>query len=239
MNKLARLIKGEFNRLLKYKILPVSLVTAVIWIGLFLFISAEEAREIAPLVIFVDVAAMSILLLGASHHLEKQDGTIRTMMVMPVSMGQILTAKTIASMALALESAVVTAAALYIIHRVTFNYFLLLLFVVIAGAAHAAIGFILSLNSRDFTTMLGMLMLYMLVFVMPSIFLSLGIIDAKYEFLFMISPSHSASHLISSAVTGEYQFGMAVGGCIYLAVLAAVLLRFAVYPEFKDNAARG
>lgn len=239
MNKLARLIKGEFNRLLKYKILPVSLVTAVIWIGLFLFISAEEAREIAPLVIFVDVAAMSILLLGASHHLEKQDGTIRTMMVMPVSLGQIITAKTAASMLLAIESAVVTAAALYLIHGATFNYALLLLFVAIAGAAHAAIGFVLSLNSKDFTTMLGLLMLYMFVCTVPSILFSFGIVDAKYEWLFMISPSHSASHLISSAVRGEYQLAMIIAGCLYLTILAAALFRFAVYPKFKDNAARG
>ena len=96
MNKLAKLIKGEIKRLVRYKILPVSLATTALWIGLFLFVSAAEARQIAPLVIFVDVAAMSVLLLGASHHLEKQDGTIRTMMVMPVPLGQILTAKTVA-----------------------------------------------------------------------------------------------------------------------------------------------
>jgi len=239
MSKLARLIKGEIKRLIRYKILPVSLATAAIWIGLFLFISAEEARRIAPLVIFVDVATMSILLLGASHHLEKQDGTIRTMMVLPVSLGQVLTAKAVGSMLLALESAVVTAAALYVIHRITFDYVVLLLFVVVAGAAHAAIGLVLSLNSKDFTSMLGLFVIYLFVFTIPSILFSLGVVDAKYEWLFMISPSHAANHLISSAVRGEYEFGMAVGGCVYLAVLAAVLFRFAVYPKFRDNAARG
>ncbi len=90
MSSLKKLIAGELKRLMRYKILPVSLATVIIWIVLFLFISEREAREIAPLLIFVDVAAMSILLLGASHHLEKQEGTIRSMMVMPVSPGQIL-----------------------------------------------------------------------------------------------------------------------------------------------------
>ncbi|MGI6706258.1 MAG: ABC transporter permease [Clostridia bacterium] len=239
MNKLNWLIKGELKRLLKYKILPVSLATAVLWIGLFLFVSAKEARDIAPLVIFVDVAAMSILLLGASHHLEKQDGTIRAMMVVPVSLEQIITAKTIASMILAIESAVITSLALYLIHRVTFNYAMLLLFVAIAGAAHAAIGFVLSLNSRDFTSMLGLLLVYMFIFTIPSILFSFGIVDAKYEWLFMISPSHSANHLISSAMMGEYQLDTIIGGSLYLVILAAILFKFAVYPKFKDNAARG
>ncbi|HHT85039.1 MAG: ABC transporter permease [Bacillota bacterium] len=106
MSSQARLVAGELKRLAKYNILPVSLATAIIWVVLFLFLSEQEAREITPLLIFVDVAAMSILLLGASHHLEKQEGTIKTMMVMPVSTGQILAAKTVASMVLAVESAV-------------------------------------------------------------------------------------------------------------------------------------
>ncbi len=239
MSSLIKLIAGELNRLVKYKILPVSLVTAIIWIVIFLFLSENEAREITPLLIFVDVAAMSILLLGASHHLEKQEGTIRTMMVMPISMGQILTAKTIASMILAIESAVVTSVALFFIHGITFNYIVLLLFVAIAGAAHAAIGFVLSLRSRDFTSMLGLLMGYMFLFTIPSILFSFGIIDAKYEWLLMVSPSHSASHLITSAVTGNFEIGMVIAGCLYLTFLSAVLFKFEVYPRFKDNAVRG
>lgn len=135
MKNLSKLIAGEMKRLIRYKILPVSLVTAVLWIILFLFLSESEAREIAPLLILIDVAAMSILLLGASHHLEKQEDTIRSMLVMPVSYGQILAAKAVSSLVLAVESAVVTSAALFFIHGVTFNYAVLLLFVAIAGAA--------------------------------------------------------------------------------------------------------
>ena len=239
MGKLNRLVKGELLRLVRYKILPVSLATAVLWIGLFLFMSAEEAWKIAPLVIFVDVAGMSILLLGASHHLEKQDGTIRTMMVLPVPLGQILTAKALASMVLALESAVVTSAALFFIHGVTLNYAALLFFVAIAGAAHAAIGFVLSLRSRDFTSLIGIFTAYILLYTLPSLLFSVGAIPAKYEWLLLLSPSHAASHLINSAVLGKYQAGMAAAACVYLVLLAGALFKFAVYPQFKDHAARG
>ncbi|NLO82295.1 MAG: ABC transporter permease [Clostridiales bacterium] len=239
MSRLTKLVVGELKRLVRYKILPVSLATAIVWIVLLLFLSENEAREIVPLLICVDVAAMSILLLGASHHFEKQEGTIKTMMVMPVSPGQILAAKTVGSMVLAVESAVVTSAALFFIHRITFNYPVLLLFVVIAGVAHAAIGFVFSLISRDFTSMLGLLLAYMFPFTIPSILFSFGIIDAKYEWLLMVSPYHSASYLITSAVTGDYDIAMVLAGCLYLTVLAAVLFKYAVYPMYKDNAARG
>lgn len=239
MNTLTRLIKGDVQRLVRYKILPVSLVTAAVWIALFFFLSPQEARGTAPLFIFVDVATMSIPLLGAAHHLEKQDGTIRTMLVLPVSVGQIIAAKTAASLVLALESAVLTAAALYLIHGVTFDYGLLLLFVVVAGAAHAAIGFVLALRSRDFTSLLGLLVVYLFIFTLPSLLFSLGVVDSRWEWLFLISPSDAASRLITSAVMGEVQAPQAAAACLYLALLAAVLFRFAVFPQFKDNAVRG
>lgn len=239
MSTQTKLIAGELMRLMKYNILAAGQVTAVIWVLLLLLVSASEALKITPLLIFVDVSAMSILLLGASHHLEKQDGTMKTMMVLPVSAWQILAAKTVASMTLALISAVATAAALYLIHKITFNYVLLLLFVVIAGVAHAAIGLVLSLRSRDFTSMLGLLMAYMFVFTIPSILFSLGVIDAKYDWLLMISPSHCANYLIRAAVSGDFETTTAAAACVYLAILAAGLFKFAVYPSFKDNAVRG
>ncbi len=239
MKSLAKLIDGEMKRLLRYKILPVSLATTFVWIVLLLFLSQKEAREMAPLLICVDVAAMSILLLGASHHFEKQEGTIKTMMVLPVSLVEIIAAKTIGSMVLALESAVVMSVALFLIHGITFNYIVLLLFIAIAGAAHAAIGFAFSLRSRDFTSMLGVLIGYMFLFTIPSILFGFGIIDTKYEWLLMISPYHSASHLITSAVTGDFDIAMTITGCLYLVILAVFLFKFAVYPMFKDNAARG
>ncbi|WP_124728198.1 ABC transporter permease [Staphylospora marina] len=239
MSKFTKLVSGELKRMVTYKILPVSLATAVVWMVLLVYLTENEAREIAPLLIFVDVAAMSILLLGAFHHLEKQEGTIRTMMVLPVSPGHILAAKTIAAMVLAVESAVVTSAALFFIHGIRFNWWVLLLFVVIAGAAHAAIGFVLCLESKDFPSMLGLLVAYMFLFTVPSILFSFGVIDAKYEWLLMISPSHAASHLITSVVSGDYDPPLMIAACLYLVILSAVLFKFAVYPKFKGHAVKG
>jgi ABC-type transport system involved in cytochrome c biogenesis permease component len=135
MKTTVKLLLGELKRLIRYKILPVSLVTALLWFALFLFLSREESFFIAPLLIYVDSTIMVILLVGAFNHLERQDGTISTMMVLPVSIGSILTAKAAASMMLALSSMVVTAAALYFIHNLVFDYAALFLFILLTGAA--------------------------------------------------------------------------------------------------------
>lgn len=239
MKSIARLILGELRRLVTYKILPISLVTAFIWIIVFLFISKEEARNIAPFLIFIDVSTMSIMLIGASHHFEKQEGTIKSMLMMPISLTEILAAKVISSMVLGLESAIVTSAALFIIHGVTFNYLLLFIFIIIAGVTHAAIAFILALISKDFTSSLGLLMAYIIPFQLPTMLFAFDIIDKKYDWLLMFSPSHAASSMITSAVSGEFEVGRIIIASIYLVLLTAALFKFAVYPKFKSNAVRG
>ncbi|TAH64246.1 MAG: hypothetical protein EWM47_13045 [Anaerolineaceae bacterium] len=239
MRSIPKLILGELRRLIRYKILPVSLFTSIIWIIIFLFISKEEARNIAPLLIFVDISMMSIILIGASHHFEKQEGTIKSMMMMPVSLGEIIGAKVISSMVLGIESAIVTSAALYFIHGFTFNYLILLAFILLAGVTHAAIAFILALNSKDFTSTLGLLMAYILPFQVPTVLFYFGIIDRKYEWVLMFSPSHTAGSLINFAVADEFKMAQVIAGCVYLIILTIVLFKFFVYPKFKSNAVRG
>lgn len=237
MKGMLKLLKGELKRLVLYKILPVSLVTSLIWIGIFLFISAEEARELLPMLIFVDASLMAVILVGASHHLERQEGVIKSMMIMPVSMGQILCSKIIASMVLAVEAAVIASLALLVIHGVTVNYALLLLYVVIVGTAHAAIGFFLALHSRDFAAMLAFYMAYMIPMTLLPMLNVFGIISIN-EWLMFISPSQSSLVMLSSAVA-EYDAVKVVAACAYLAALSFVLIRFAVYPKFKNVSVRG
>jgi ABC-type multidrug transport system permease subunit len=239
MKNTVKLVGHELHRLIRYMILPVSLATSLIWVIILLFLSAEEALVMAPIFIFTDVALMSVILIGASHHLEKQEGTIRSMLMMPVSIGEILAAKTAASMVLALESVVVTVLGLYFIHGIRVDAVLLLLYVVVASLAHAGIGFTLSLLSRDFTSMLGLLMGYMFAFAIPSMLYAFKLIPQSFEWILWISPSHAASTLISSAVSGSLTFFKVAGALVYLFAVFAVSFRFAVYPKFRNQAVRG
>lgn len=238
MKNFIKLTLGELNRLIKYMILPISMVTSLIWIVVFFLINADEALGLAPLAIFTDVAVMSVVLIGAAHHLEKQEGSVKSLFMTPVTIGQILASKILSSMVMALESLVVIAAALYFIHGITFNYLLMFVFVVIASCAHAGIGFIFSLLSFDFTSMLGYLMGYMFLFTIPSIFFSLGMISKDLEWLLFISPAHSASVLIGSAIAGDGEPWKIIFAVCFLILLAVVLLRFAVYPRFKSRSIR-
>ena len=237
--KLYQLIKGEVSRLIKYKILPVSILTSFLWVIIFLFISKEDARTFAPLLIFVDVGMMLMILLGASLHLEKQEGTIKSMMVMPVSLKDILVAKIVSSMTLGLESAVVVSLALLFIHGITINYGLLLLFIIITSLVHAAIGYLLSLISRDFTSMLVVLMGYIIVFALPTVLFAFGIISAKYEWFLLLSPAQSASNLITASIISGYDTTKLIFSSLYLPLLSIILIRYAVYPKFKSYALRG
>ena len=238
MKNFLRLTLGELNRLVKYMILPISMVTSLIWIIVFFLINADEALGLAPLAIFTDVAVMSVILIGAAHHLEKQEGSVKSLFMTPVSIGQILASKIISSMVMALESMVVIAVALYFIHGITFNYLLMFVFVVIASCAHAGIGFIFSLMSFDFSSMLGYLMGYMIIFTIPSVLFGFDLISKDLEWLLLFSPAHSASVLIGSVITGEGELWKTIFAACFLILLSIVLLRFAVYPKFKSHSIR-
>jgi len=239
MKQMLLLIKGELIRMVKYMILPVSTAISLLWVILFLLLSASESLTLAPLFIFTDVALMSIIFIGASHHFEKQEGTIKSMMMMPVSIGEIIVSKALAAMVMALESTVVVILGLGFIHGIWVDVGPLLLYVVVSSLAHVAIGFTLSLLSRDFTAMLGLLMGYMLVFAIPTIFYTFEIIPQRYGWMLWISPSHVASNLISGTISEVLGALNVIGGLTYLIMLAAVLFRFAVFPRFKSHAVRG
>ncbi len=239
MSNTYRLIGGEFRRLVSYKLLARSFATGIIWLLVFVFISTEEAGTVAPMLIFVDVSIVLMMLLGASFYLEQQENTIKSMMVMPVSSWQILLSKAVSSLALALISVSVTCAAVYFIHAISFNYALLLLFVILAVAAHAAIGFSLALLGKNLGSMLIMVIVYNLLFTIPTILFSMNIIDTNYEWVLMISPSHAAKTLFTSVVSGELEWGRTLFSCVYLPVLSAALMKFVVHPKFKNRAVRG
>ncbi len=239
MKTIKKLFLGEMRRMLSYKILPVSLVTSILWIVAFLLLTKMEAQSIAPMLLFTDVVMMTVMLVGASHHLERQEGTVKSMLVMPVSIGQIVISKVMASLVLSLESAIVTCGALYFIHGVTLNYGLLLLAVIVSGTAHAVLGYSLSLLSRDFSSMLGILSLYIVVFALPSILIILNVIPASYDWLLLISPSHAAQKQLSAAFAADRDMPKLLVSFGYLIALSAVLVVGHVNPGFKRHAVKG
>ncbi|MDI9590663.1 MAG: ABC transporter permease [Acidobacteriota bacterium] len=239
MTNMLRLIGGELKRLASYKLLARSLATGIVWVLVFLLISKEDARDVAPMLMFVDASIVLMLLVGASFYLEQQEHTIKSMMVLPVSVGQILLSKIISSLVLTLVTVAITCASVYFIHEISFKYVLLLLFLILAAVTHAALGFTLALFGKSFGSMLIMVIVYVVIFTMPSVLLAVNVIDAQYEWMAMISPSHAARSLFTSVVSGEYEWEKILFSCMYLSFLAMALMKFVVYPRFKSRAAKG
>ena len=183
MSGLIKLFAGEMKRMVSYKILPVSLATSLICVVIFALLSASESQRFAPLLLYMDAGVMSLLLAGAFHHLERTDGTAKTMMVLPVSTGQVILSKALAAAALGLISALVVSLALYFLHGIALRYLVLALVICAAAMAHAALGLAIALKSRDFSGTLGGVMLFIIILFVPALLLEMSVIPRAYAWL--------------------------------------------------------
>ena len=239
MSSLVKLFLGEMKRMVSYKILPISVATSMIWVVLFSLLSAAEARRFAPLLLYTDAGVMSLLLAGAFHHLERIDGTVKTMMVLPVSTGQIILAKALAAAVLGLISALVVSLALYFLHGITLRYLALLLTIAAAAMAHAAIGLVIALKARDFSGTLGGVMLFIMLIFVPAILLETGLIPRGWAWPVMLSPSAAATEALNYAAKTTGDLPKAAAGLAYLGILAGFLYRFVVLRLFRSHASVG
>lgn len=236
MNALIKLFKGEMKRMASYKILPVALGTSLIWVGLFALLSAMESRRFASLLLYTDSGLMSLLLAGAFHHLERTDGTVKTMLVLPVPTGAILLAKAMAAAVLGLLSALVLSLALFFLHGIRLDYPLLALFTLLTAAAHAGIGLALALRSRDFSATLGWVMLFMLLSLLPVILDLTGAIPESFSWTALLSPSGAATEALDYAAGNASDPLRAALGAGWLALIALILYRFPVLRLFRRHA---
>lgn len=239
---LLNLIIGELNRSVKYKVLTIGTGLSFVWLIIIFFTrkNIDDLSMIVPLLIFTDAAMMSVILIGAGIFFEKQEGSIRSLLISPVTLNQILIAKLINSIISSLISAIIVSVGTVFLTDVKINIGLLLIYVVITVAAHGAIGFALAMISKDFNSMLVNFMLFMLIMVMPPILLMLNVIPSQYDLLILISPSEAGSMLLNSTIGGAdtavYKIIISI---IYLIAITFILMKYFVYPRYQKDAVRG
>lgn len=236
MNLFFKLFKGELERMVSYRILPVAVGTSLIWVGIFALLSSEESRRFASLLLYMDSGLMSLLLAGAFHHLERTDGTIKTMLVLPVATWTILTAKAMAAAALGLLSALVVSLSLLFLHGIRMDYLLLALFTFVTAVTHAGIGLVLALRSRDFSATLGWVMLLMLLSLLPVILHLTGAIPESFSWALLVSPSGAATAALDFATGNTSDRMRALLGVAWMTLVALVLYRFPVLRLFRRHA---
>jgi len=232
------LLKGELVRLYKYKIILTGLFVSVIWIVIVALSSADTAKMIAPLLIWADASMMSIVFVAASFYFEKQEATIKSVLVAPVSISEILVSKVIPSLLMGTMSGFLVIIFSIILYGVDVQVFLLFLFILIVVGSHVAIGFVITFFSKDFGAMIVNYFLYALVAMIPSLLLSLGVIPEKWNLLMLISPSHCAQILINSGFS-EQPLGEILWSAGYLVAVGLVLYPLVVYKKYKKIVIEG
>jgi fluoroquinolone transport system permease protein len=238
MNNLLRLLLGEIRRLLKYKILLFGLIFTFIWIVVIAFANKDEAVALMPFLLVVDTGVMAIVLLAASFYYEKQEGTIKTLMVAPVSTFQILLAKIIASLLSGLITIVLVSITMITFHGVIINYALALLYVFLSTLVHVAIGYIIIFRSRDFLSLMIKYFILVLLLMTPVLLVALDIIPIHLEFIAFLSPTYAVQFLVNSLFVNKDWWKILIA-TIYLLILISSLYPLVVYRQFKKYAVKG
>lgn len=231
------LIFGEFKRMVEYKIAAASIVVALLWIGVLYLTEIPDITLIFPLLIFVDATTMAILMVGVTIFFEKQEGSLRAILVTPISKNDYLLTK----MIITITASVLTLVVLYIyaavFREINLSFIGLLGAVILISLFHSLVGFILSYYSRDFTGLLVNMMKYLFLFLIPTILVYVNIIrNDLLELLLYLAPTRAAIILLN-APAGNVDSGDLVYALVYLGLGSVILFVF-VSRLFDSFAAR-
>jgi fluoroquinolone transport system permease protein len=233
VDRLLPLVKGEFDRLNKYNLFTANFVVLLFWVGLAWFLEGEVLLLFVPIIFLTDSTMMTILLVGATLFYEKQEHTMNSIMVSPVSEDEYLLSKVIVNALNSLITVVFISAALYFVKGVTYNYLLLVPAVLVVTIVHTMIGIWLAYYAKGFSSMLVNYIVYVFVFLMPTIFIMMGVIpETAGKFLIILPPE--ASRILIGAMVNEVEPLRLLFAYIYLIGLSLLLYRYIIKPRFND-----
>ncbi|MBO8170256.1 MAG: ABC transporter permease [Bacillaceae bacterium] len=222
------LLTGELERMKKYNIVAASFVIILIWIGVLHFTDIQDVSRLLPLLVFLDATSMAILMIGVTLFYEKQEGTLKTLLVAPIRKMEYVLAKTAAGV----MSNLVTLLVLYLYARlfkeVHVHVFGLVAAVILVSLFHSLVGFLLTYYAKDFTDLLMAMMKYVFVFMLPLLLEQVGIITSTWlQNVFYILPT-KASYILLQATAGGMETWEIVFSAGYLLVFSLVLAWMAV-----------
>lgn len=236
------LLKSEMKRLLKYKILTISLAISFLWMALLYFLGTEAARVFVGLFVAIDATIMSMLMIGASLYYERQENTLKPMLVTPIPIPTMIIVKIMTTIYVALQSGILVSLFVYFILDIQLQFIPLILLISLVATVHAMIGIVLSLRSKDFTAYLVALISYAIIFAYPSLFLALNILPEFLEFVLVLSPSHGAFIYMDQVflVEGAYPYTsfIFIFSVTYLVAIISVLYVKWVRPRYSELAVR-
>lgn len=235
MNKFFTLVKGEVLRMKKYNLLAASLFVSAILVGILHFIDIENVTNFVPMLVFMDVTTMVMLLVGVTFIYERDEGTIRTLLVSPISKSEYVLAKIISNIMTSVLSLTIMYVYSKIFKIIEINYFVLLGGVILIAFFHSLIGFLLTYYSKDFTDLLMAIMKLFFVFLLPVILDEFNIITNEiFKKIVYLLPT-KASLTLLQATTGGVETWQIWSSLIYL-LMGSVILYYLVLKGFDHYA---
>ncbi len=236
MNNLGTLLKGEFQRLSKYKIMQAGLGVSLLWVATLFLIGPDEAGMFLPLFVFMDISLMTVLLIGSGLFFERQENTLKTLLITPTKFSHIIFSKLITAVIIALQSALILGLLGYFFFDVGIRFHYLIIFTVLIALMHAMLGFVFSVLLKDFPSLLASIMVYMILFAFPSIFYALDILSDTWSYVLIVSPTHASMLLVELAFGDTVDGWMIVISVLYLIVLTFVFAKWIVFPNYFKKA---
>lgn len=237
MNRFITLIKGELLRLKRYNLFAASVFVSIMWVGILHFIDIEDVTKIIPQLVFIDVTTMAMLLVGVTFIYERDEATIRSILVSPISKSEYILAKMIANIIPSILSLTIMYIYSKVFKIVDINYLILLGAVILVAFFHSLVGFLLTYYSKDFTDLVMAIMKSFLIFLLPVLLDEFNIVTNEiFRKLVYILPTKSAL-MILMGTTGTIQSWEIVVSIIYM-TLGSLILYYLVWKNFKKYSLR-
>ncbi len=237
---MAFLIKGELLRLNKYRVTTVSLLVAFVW-GLVLYFidDMDILEQMLPMIIMIDATMMSVIFIGSIMFFEKSEQTISTLLVTPTSTDEQILSKVIANTIHMLASSLLIILVFYFVKGVTVNFFWMIPILIVCIAFHSLLGYLFSYHSKDFTSMLLGVMMFVLFLSIPSILHQFNILFKGdfWRYALLITPAQASAELIALGFGGAFTVASAISlGWLLLAGILGYV--FYIKPAYKAYAVR-
>lgn len=237
MGRILFLIAGDFQRTIKYNILAATFFVTIIWAGVLHFTEIKDVTSFFPLLVFIDVTSMAVLFVGVSMFFEKQEGSIKSILISPVSKFEYIISKALVNMFLNVLVLILLYIYAVLFKEIDINIIGLTASVMLVSFLHSMIGFIITYYSKSFTDVLMGMMKYSLITMTPVLLEYMGIIKSDIlKYIIKVLPTKASLDLLTA---GPEQLSTATVtfNVVFLVVLCGFLY-FVVSKKFDEFAVK-
>lgn len=196
VKQFGRLMAWDFRLQRIYYFWLTGLVIAAVWLALLLSLGVENRLYWLPVLIFADIGNLGLLFIAGILYLERSQGTVQVVAIMPVSHGLWLSSK-VASLTV-LGS--VSASAIVLLSLRDVSWHLLIPAIAANVALFASAGFILACPFKKILNYFFAMALALAVLNIPL----LDYLDIYNHPAMWILPSHAALQMLVSAFSGVF-----------------------------------